>query len=148
MNAPALSKIERLRQRDGDDCWLCGNSMDFEAKPNTKKAPTKEHLQSVSAGGTDALENLVLCHPGCNRQLGDRPRADKEKMRAKRIAKAAASAAPKAPGLKAPQQGKPLHVTAGIADRTDEVDWRTVAWGAIAVAMFFAGAVFGLVLGR
>lgn len=146
MNAPALSKTDRLRIRDGDACWLCGETMDFEAKPNTKKAPTKEHLQSISAGGTDALDNLVLCHPGCNRQLGDRPCADKEKMRARRIAKAAASAASKTVASASTRQTQAVAVALPHLRRPRSTNWRTVAWAAIAAAMFFAGLALGLVL--
>ncbi len=146
MNAPALAMIQRLRHRDGDACWLCGGTLDFEAKPNSKQAPTKEHLQSLSDGGKDELNNLVLCHPGCNRQLGARPRVDKEKIRARRIAKAAAAAAPKAAVRAAPKQ--PIVVPVKVRDPTREpaVDWRTVAWSAIAAATFFAGLALGLLL--
>ena len=118
--------------------------MDFEAKPNSKKAPTKEHLQSLSADGTDALDNLVLCHPGCNRQLSDRPRADKEKMRARRIAKAAASAVPKAATSARSGRPKPVAIPKSAAAKASPVDWRMLAWIAIATAAFFAGLSLGL----
>lgn len=146
MTAPALSKTDRLRARDGDACWLCGQAMDFAAKPNSKKAPTREHLQPLSVGGTDALDNLVLCHPGCNRQLGDRPRADKEKMRARRMAKAAAPVALKAANSTPPAKPKSLAVTKPSANKAAALDWRTVAWIAIATATFFAGLSLGLAL--
>lgn len=74
MNAPPkLSIVEQIRTRDGDNCWLCEGKLDFNAKGNSKKAPTKEHLKPKSLGGTDELGNLALCHPGCNKQLGNRP---------------------------------------------------------------------------
>ncbi|WP_294174255.1 HNH endonuclease [uncultured Sphingomonas sp.] len=87
MNAPAkLSKIEKLRLRDGDRCWLCNGKLSFGAARTSKKAPTIEHLVAQVNGGTDALDNLVLAHPGCNRQLGCRPVADKQAMRERRRA--------------------------------------------------------------
>jgi hypothetical protein len=141
------SKINRLRNRDGDGCWLCGGMLDFGAEPNSKKAPTKEHLQPLSAGGTDALDNLVLCHPGCNRQLGDRAREDKEKMRARRIAKAAVSAAPGSATSSPPAKPKSVTPTTSSAARASPMDWRSVACIAIATATFFAGLSLGLVLG-
>lgn len=72
-----------LRARDGDFCWLCNREMKFGAMPNTRKAPTIEHLEPRSRGGKDTLENLALCHPGCNRHLKDRSLSDKSKMREK-----------------------------------------------------------------
>lgn len=79
-----IGKLDRLRARDGGKCWLCDQPIDFDAVPNTKKAPTFEHLIAQSRGGPSTLENLVLCHPGCNRQLGDRPLVDKIRMRERR----------------------------------------------------------------
>lgn len=78
------NKVEALRERDGDNCWLCGNKMRFGGIPNIGKAATVEHLQPLSKGGTWAMENLALCHLGCNRHLKDFDRAHKEKMRASR----------------------------------------------------------------
>ncbi len=84
MNAPgALTKVDRIRLRDGDRCWLCNGKLDFQAVPNTNKAPTIEHLIAKSTGGTGALGNLVLTHAGCNRQLGARPIEDKRRLRVK-----------------------------------------------------------------
>jgi 5-methylcytosine-specific restriction endonuclease McrA len=79
-----ISKIDRLRARDGEKCWLCDGPLDFDAVPNSKKAPTYEHLIAKSRGGLSTVENLVLCHPGCNKQLSDRPLVDKIKMRERR----------------------------------------------------------------
>ncbi len=84
MNAPtAISKAEQIRLRDGDRCWLCAGKLDFTAQPNSSKSPTIEHLLAKANGGTNALDNLVLAHPGCNKQLGTRSVAEKQRMRAK-----------------------------------------------------------------
>jgi hypothetical protein len=84
MTAPAkITRIERLRARDGDRCWLCQGMLDFEAVPNSKKAPTIEHLEARANGGTDAIENLALCHPGCNKHLANKPKDEKLRIRAK-----------------------------------------------------------------
>ena len=69
------SKVEQLRERDGDQCWLCGKHIDFKAEPNSAKAWSVE---------PDVLENLVLCHPGCNRILGTRLLTEKIKLRERR----------------------------------------------------------------
>ena len=79
---------EELRKRDNGSCWLCGQPIDFKAEPNTPKAWSVEHLLSQSHGGPDRLENLALCHPGCNRSLGNRPLTKKIEMREKRRRKA------------------------------------------------------------
>jgi 5-methylcytosine-specific restriction endonuclease McrA len=80
----AASKVEQLRARDGDQCWLCGKRMNFKATPNSSKAWSLEHLLSQSAGGPDVLDNLVLCHPPCNRILANRPLKDKIRLRERR----------------------------------------------------------------
>lgn len=76
-----LSKIDRIRARDGDNCWLCGKPMDFAAEPNSAKAWSMEHLLSKAHGGSAKLENLVLCHPPCNRRLAARPLVEKVEVR-------------------------------------------------------------------
>nr|WP_314442200.1 HNH endonuclease [uncultured Sphingomonas sp.] len=107
MNAPAaLGKVEQIRARDGDACWLCNRPLDFSAEPNSKNAPTIEHLVAKSLGGGGELTNLALCHPGCNGHLGDRPLAKKQELRAKwhantaKVAAAKASTSAKAPTTK------------------------------------------------
>lgn len=55
--------------------------MRFEGKPNCGKAATLEHLLPLSLGGTWALDNLRLCHVGCNRHLGANTPEKKESMR-------------------------------------------------------------------
>ncbi len=74
---------EALRQRDGDHCWRCGHPMRFGAPFNRGKAATIEHVRALSAGGTWELDNLRLCHVGCNRHLGTHPPEQKERMRIK-----------------------------------------------------------------
>ena len=79
-----LSKIDRLRARDGGRCWLCDGPIDFKADPGTANAPTKEHVLSQCHDGPDRLENLVLCHRRCNQELNNLPVAEKVKLRDKR----------------------------------------------------------------
>lgn len=79
-----ISEVERLRARDGDLCWLCNQPIDFSATRNTPSAWSVEHLILASRGGPSTLENLTLCHPGCNRILKDRSLADKIKLRERR----------------------------------------------------------------
>lgn len=69
--------VAALLARSGRKCWLC-------ALPMEPGAETIEHLKPLSLGGADDLKNLVLCHPGCNRQLGNRPAWQKIRMRDRR----------------------------------------------------------------
>ena len=71
-----------MRERDGDNCWRCGHPMVFDGKhPNDGRAVTVEHHVPLSKGGTWALDNLRLCHVGCNRHLADNDPEQKERMR-------------------------------------------------------------------
>jgi 5-methylcytosine-specific restriction endonuclease McrA len=73
-----------LRERDGINCWRCGNPMRFGPPFNVGKAATIEHVLALKDGGTWALENLRLCHVGCNRHLGVHSPEQKERMRVQR----------------------------------------------------------------
>jgi len=87
---PATTKaqVETLRKRDGGRCWLCDKPIDFKAEPNSARAPSLEHLIPLSREGPRTADNLVLCHPPCNRELGDLPLVEKIKMREERLKQA------------------------------------------------------------
>lgn len=150
MNAPHnLTTIQDLRERDGDNCWLCGGKLAFNAAPNSKKAPTKEHLEAKSLGGSDARNNLVLCHPGCNKHLGNRPKADKLKMRDKHLANRAKQAGG-AKTLPKPAPVKPVAIRPSAAAaplKTRAPDWQRTTMIATAAATFFAGLCLGMLIG-
>lgn len=74
-------RIDALRRRDGDNCWRCRRPMRFDLPGGHDQAPTLEHIQPKSKGGTSELENLCLCHSRCNRMLGDATPEVKERMR-------------------------------------------------------------------
>ena len=76
------AKARQVRERDGDNCWRCGHPMVFDDQhPNLGRAATVEHVRALSKGGTWALDNLRLCHVGCNRHLGNNDPEQKERMR-------------------------------------------------------------------
>lgn len=58
--------IRDLGERDGWRCHLCGKSVSPKFRAPHRMSPTFDHLMPVSAGGTDAPENLALAHFGCN----------------------------------------------------------------------------------
>lgn len=76
-------RFEQLRKRDGDNCWRCRRPMRFDLPRGHDLAPTIEHLQPKSKGGTGEIDNLCLCHGHCNRLMGDATAEVKERMRQK-----------------------------------------------------------------
>lgn len=64
-------QVRALRQRDGDDCWLCNSPIDFSiADKNHPMHYSRDHLKPRAAGGSDELSNLRLAHRECNRKRG------------------------------------------------------------------------------
>lgn len=58
-------KIELIIERDGPDCFLCG-------EPFTKNQKiTIDHWIPRAAGGTEQLENLRIAHKICNIRKSD-----------------------------------------------------------------------------
>lgn len=74
-------RAEQIVERDGSDCWLCGEPMDFKAEANSDGAWSVEHLLSKDTEGRDRLENLVLCHPPCNKRLRNLTLTEKVQLR-------------------------------------------------------------------
>lgn len=66
---------DALRQRDGDTCWYCGCFVEGEG--------TVEHLIPRSAGGLNAMSNLVLAHQLCNQRAGSLHLSEKITLRAR-----------------------------------------------------------------
>ena len=60
------NKVARLRERDGDDCWLCLKTIDFDLVPDHPMSKSLDHVIPRSAGGTWADWNLRLAHRKCN----------------------------------------------------------------------------------
>ena len=74
-------RFAKVRAKNGDACWRCHHPMDFSEPRNKPKSATVEHLLPRALGGTSALDNLVLCHVGCNRHLGANAPEQKMRMR-------------------------------------------------------------------
>jgi 5-methylcytosine-specific restriction endonuclease McrA len=51
--------ISLLRQRDGNNCWLCGKDVAVEQE-------SLDHVVMVSKGGEHIADNVKLAHLGCN----------------------------------------------------------------------------------
>lgn len=59
------SLVTALRERDGDDCWLCQSPMHF-VYGNKDDRATIDHVMPRSKGGADTSDNLRLAHWRCN----------------------------------------------------------------------------------
>lgn len=59
---PSPKRKKELLLRDGDRCFYCGRLLNADI--------TEEHLVSVSQGGYNRLDNIVLAHFKCNSLAG------------------------------------------------------------------------------
>jgi hypothetical protein len=60
------NRRKRIAERDGYRCHWCGSPMRAEHQ-------TLDHKVRIRDGGTNAIDNLVLAHPGCNGRREHRP---------------------------------------------------------------------------
>lgn len=159
MNAqPIKSKVRKLRDRDGEHCWLCYGLLDIDAPVGDKKHATIEHRDAVSNGGSADLSNLVLCHSGCNHHLGNRPREEKDKIREKwarnrqQMLLKPEAPAPKAKPQPVPSASLPPRaVTPAItklAFRPPSTNWQRLANTAIALGALGWGIAIGMMVER
>lgn len=59
-------KVADLAERDGFDCAICTEPVDFSLKRPERLSPSIDHIIPVSRGGTNTPENLQLAHLTCN----------------------------------------------------------------------------------
>ena len=78
----------RLRERDGDLCWICGLPLRFKqfgkVKHNHPMQASIDHVIPKSASGTYRLENLKLAHRYCNSHRQSGPVTDELKEQCRR----------------------------------------------------------------
>ena len=67
-------RCQALRQRDGDNCSRCRRPLRFDLPRGHDMGPKIEPILPPSSGGSDALDNLVLCHGRCNSEPADNTR--------------------------------------------------------------------------
>ncbi len=88
-------KIGRLRERDGDLCWICGEALDFAMRFHRRDKRTEtdlyryhhvtiDHVVPLGDGGGWGDGNLRLAHKRCNGTRGSRPAAHYEDRREKK----------------------------------------------------------------
>jgi 5-methylcytosine-specific restriction endonuclease McrA len=64
-------RLHALRMRDGDNCSRCRRPLRFDLPDGQEMGAKIEQILPRSAGGSDALDNLVLCHNRCNPGMVD-----------------------------------------------------------------------------
>lgn len=63
-----------LRERDGSNCCMCGNPINFSAHvARDPDAASIEHVVPLAWGGTWDLKNLRLAHKRCNNEASSFP---------------------------------------------------------------------------
>lgn len=70
-----VALITSIKRRDKDRCRYCGTQVNWRAH-NGEAAATYDHVKPISAGGTNTLENVVVCCKGCNDRKGARTLRD------------------------------------------------------------------------
>ena len=77
--------VTYLRERDGDDCQLCGKRMDFEVSTGPRgesdQGATVDHVAPWSLTQDDSLANLKLAHWSCNNGKRASVHGDGEQLR-------------------------------------------------------------------
>lgn len=58
--------IYKLIERDGGQCYLCGDVVLFNLHYNDAKYPTIEHVIPISKGGTHSWDNVKVACRDCN----------------------------------------------------------------------------------
>lgn len=64
--------VNGIIERDGDNCYLCGNKVDRDSHYTSNRYPTIEHVVPLSKGGTHTWDNVKLAHRLCNMYKGDK----------------------------------------------------------------------------
>jgi 5-methylcytosine-specific restriction endonuclease McrA len=64
--------LAALRARDGDNCGICGESIDFSVEYPDKMCPTIDHVVPIVAGGMHEMSNCQIAHFICNSRKGGR----------------------------------------------------------------------------
>ncbi|PTE46857.1 hypothetical protein BUY75_02635 [Staphylococcus epidermidis] len=58
--------IYKLIERDGEQCYLCGDTVLFDVNYNDPKYPTIEHVLAIAKGGTHSWDNVKVACRDCN----------------------------------------------------------------------------------
>jgi len=64
--------VPALRERDGDECRLCCELIDFTVPHPDPLSRSVDHIVPRAHGGKDELDNYQLAHLICNQRKGSR----------------------------------------------------------------------------
>lgn len=59
-------KIQRLIERDGGQCWICGFDVVLVQGKMHPLRPTRDHVIAMKDGGKELHNNIRLAHAYCN----------------------------------------------------------------------------------
>lgn len=65
-----MGRWRRICERDGWNCWVCSLKIDPSLLPPHRLSGTADHVVPLSAGGSDADDNLRAAHFTCNSRRG------------------------------------------------------------------------------
>lgn len=81
------TQVDKFTDKDvrlayGDDCYLCGQLIDFKLKRPHLMSPSLDHVIPLSRGGTHTLDNAAMVHLVCNFRKGvkDAPRVPQQTL--------------------------------------------------------------------
>lgn len=86
------SRVEALRQRDGETCRRCRRPIRFDLPRGHERAPTIESIGPQPEGEPQSFDNLCLTHGRCNAEPADMTLEVRERVRRKSEAELFASA--------------------------------------------------------
>jgi 5-methylcytosine-specific restriction endonuclease McrA len=81
--AQEAQRLQAVRLRDGDNCSRCRRPMRFDLPRGHDLGAKVEQVVPANAGGSEAVDNLVLCHGRCNSESADNTPEVMERIRRK-----------------------------------------------------------------
>jgi len=63
---------EEIAKRDNYTCQICNEPVDMSLPRTSRFGATLDHIEPLSKGGSDTLENLQLAHWVCNNRKSDK----------------------------------------------------------------------------
>ena len=65
-------EVDNLVIRDGFDCQICHEPIDWSKRGSRRLSPSVDHIVPISKGGEHVYENCRMVHFGCNAKKGNR----------------------------------------------------------------------------
>lgn len=65
-------EVDSLVLRDGFDCQICFEPIDWSKRGSRRLSPSVDHIVPISKGGEHVYDNCRMVHFGCNAKKGNR----------------------------------------------------------------------------